>query len=55
MGNCCIKLRKYYKLKEEKARLEAELKPPSYFDLTPFKQAFTNFIRVKPEDRASFR
>jgi len=34
---------------------EEEIKPPSYFDLAPFKKAFDRFIAAGPEVRTAVR
>lgn len=34
---------------------EDNLKPPEYFDISPFSQAFTKFVSVGAEFRAAFR
>lgn len=31
------------------------MKPPSYFDLEPFKESFNKFCQIGPDVRAKFR
>ena len=43
------------KAKKDDDKKDDELKPPSWFDLSPFLIAFTKFVAVSAEQRTAFR